>query len=191
MFIDYGEEWDNAWAKHVAQWRSPCQGEDSARVLSSWVINNMNSDKFNSTLWNWSTDHFTVCKRDGSLVSKTIVISNDTTLATSGDGHPVSNNYEGITVDDEGFKHSSHDDLRMPCRVKKANMEKGTFEIVMFLDHLSSIEVHRKLPARNLNFIPKPYKSDMHLPGAFRHEIKIPDEIFPRHWMDVEEKKQK
>jgi hypothetical protein len=27
-------------------------------------------------------------------------------------------------------------------------------------------------------FVDKPYKSDMHLPNAFRHDITIPDKIF-------------
>jgi hypothetical protein len=34
-------------------------------------------------------------------------------------------------------------------------------------------------------FVDKPYKSDMHLPNAFRHEIMIPDEIFPDKWKNA------
>jgi len=31
----------------------------------------------------------------------------------------------------------------------------------------------------------KTYHSDQHLPNAFRHEIGIPTEIFPKQWMDL------
>jgi hypothetical protein len=146
----------------------------------------MNEDKYNSSLWTWGTDHMTVCKQDGSALSSTVVISEDTSFATSGDSNVVTtDNYQGITVGDDGFKYSSFDDIRMPCKIRGMNQEKKTFEAILFLDHLSSIEIHRKMPDSNVYFIPKPYKSDMHLPRAFRHEIKIPDEIFPRHWMDT------
>jgi len=185
VFIDFGEEWEAAWAAHVQNWESPCQAVNGTRVLSALVINEMNEDKFDSALWTWSTDHLTVCKKGGSAVSRTVIITEDTTSASSGDGNIVTDSYEGIDVGDDGFKYSSHDDLRMPCKIRKANEDTGTFEAVLFLDHHSSIEIHLEMPAHNVQFIPKPFKSDMHLPGSFRHEMKIPDEIFPLHWMDL------
>lgn len=37
-------------------------------------------------------------------------------------------------------------------------------------------------PREAIRFVDKPYKSDQHLDSAFRHEIGIPDDIFPLHW---------
>jgi hypothetical protein len=186
VFIDYGEEWEAAWAEHVRNWKPPCQNGDGDRTLSSFVINEMNKDKYNSSLWTWGADYMTVCKKYGSAIFSTVVISEDTSFVTSGgDSNHVTDNYEGITVGDDGFKYSSFDDLRMPCKIRRMNQEEKTFEAILFLDHLSSIEIHRKMSDSNVYFLPRPYKSDMHLPRAFRHEIKIPDEMFPRHWMDL------
>jgi hypothetical protein len=42
-------------------------------------------------------------------------------------------------------------------------------------------------PMKSLSFVPAKYTSDQHLVGAFRSYIRIPDEIFPEHWKDLEE----
>jgi hypothetical protein len=38
------------------------------------------------------------------------------------------------------------------------------------------------VPRRAISFVDKPYTTDVHLKHAFRHEIGIPDEIFPERW---------
>lgn len=40
----------------------------------------------------------------------------------------------------------------------------------------------RTLPPDSLQYINNPCKSDMHWKGAFRHEIHIPDDVFPDLW---------
>ena len=43
------------------------------------------------------------------------------------------------------------------------------------------------IPPDEIRFINKPYMSDMHWRGALRHEMKIPDHIFPPLWKDLSE----
>jgi hypothetical protein len=185
IFIDYGIEWENSWLNHLAAWKSPCsQGRMSARF-----INDMNKDKHNTEYHSWTKDHFTVCWKhdttDFELIY--IVASNVTNAARNQEGYTITHNYNGIMFGDDGFEYSSFDDVRIPCKLWKSHRKKKTFEAVLFFHHISAIEVHRAIPESSVDFIPKPYRSDMHLPGAFRHEIKIPDDIFPHHWMDLED----
>lgn len=42
------------------------------------------------------------------------------------------------------------------------------------------------LPRHALRFFDNAYTSDLHVAGAFRHEIAIPDELFPLSWKDLE-----
>ena len=44
------------------------------------------------------------------------------------------------------------------------------------------------LPASRVAYIDKPYSSDMHLAAAFRHEISVPDDLFPRLWLKADVK---
>lgn len=37
-------------------------------------------------------------------------------------------------------------------------------------------------PRESIRFVDKPYMSDQHLDSAFRHEIDLPDDMFPLHW---------
>eukprot|EP00957_Ditylum_brightwellii_P071502 5435504-Ditylum_brightwellii.AAC.1 len=40
------------------------------------------------------------------------------------------------------------------------------------------------MPRMAIAFIDRPLTSDQHILNSFRHEIEIPDDIFPNIWMD-------
>jgi hypothetical protein len=40
-------------------------------------------------------------------------------------------------------------------------------------------------PRESIHYFVKPYASDQHLPGVFRHPIGIRDEMFPAHWKNL------
>ena len=43
------------------------------------------------------------------------------------------------------------------------------------------------IPPRAIEFVDLPDTKDQYLRNAFRHEIDIPDSIFPKQWMDLPE----
>jgi len=181
IFIDYGEEWEAAWDAHVRNWQSPCQGGR----LSSFAIAEMNKDKFNTLYHEWTVDHFTVCTIENSKAEKVVKISDSSELGNV-DRKEATNEYEGIGLDDDGFKLSSVEaNLRIPCKIRRGDPERRIFETTLFYHHRSEIEIHNSMPEADIDFIPKPYHSDMHFPEAFRHAIRIPDDIFPQHWIDL------
>jgi hypothetical protein len=47
------------------------------------------------------------------------------------------------------------------------------------------------VPWNAIRFYEKPYTSDVFLKHAFRHEMKLPDEIFPKAWMNLGEEQKK
>jgi hypothetical protein len=42
-------------------------------------------------------------------------------------------------------------------------------------------------PPASVRYFTKPYKSDQHLPGAFRHPIEIRDDLFPEQWKNLKD----
>jgi hypothetical protein len=44
-------------------------------------------------------------------------------------------------------------------------------------------------PREAIHYFVKPYASDQNLPGVFRHEIGIRDEIFPAQWKNLKKTK--
>jgi hypothetical protein len=51
----------------------------------------------------------------------------------------------------------------------------------------NSPQLMRDVPREAFVFVDRPYTSDMALPNAFRHDIRIPDEIFPEAWKNKKE----
>jgi hypothetical protein len=41
-----------------------------------------------------------------------------------------------------------------------------------------------KVPRRAIRLVDKPYMSDEHLPGVFRHPLELPDHLFPAQWKE-------
>ena len=68
-----------------------------------------------------------------------------------------------------------------PCDV--SHWERGEDGTVLYTAVLLNANKESKagmlqdVPRDAFVFVDKPYKSDMHLPNAFRHDIMIPDEI--------------
>ena len=59
--------------------------------------------------------------------------------------------------------------------------EDGTvlyMAVLLDTNKVSKADMLQDVPRDAFVFVDKPYKLDMHLPNAFRHDIAIPDKIF-------------
>ncbi len=56
-----------------------------------------------------------------------------------------------------------------------------------FTDDESITEIHeiRDVPRTSISFVNSPYTSDIFLKNSFRHEMMLPDDIFPKAWMNL------
>jgi hypothetical protein len=84
-----------------------------------------------------------------------------------------------------------------PCKViarQYDDSEKASYLVRVFNRHDmgedAKIQITRehyvqRVPRSAILYVDKPYTSDAHHPNAFRHEIGIPDEIFPTAWKDM------
>jgi hypothetical protein len=83
-----------------------------------------------------------------------------------------------------------------PCRLLRKDMGANgevTYTAEMFNlnpvgeDNIPLGQKHivSGIPRTAIILTNKKYSSDQHLPNAFRHEIGIPDEIFPEQWMNL------
>jgi len=90
------------------------------------------------------------------------------------------------------------DNTFWPCDViRKDNDDDEGFYTVRILQHSEEPEtawgskefpeIISNYPRGSIRHFYKPYKSDLHLPHAFRHHIVLDDEIFPEQWKDRKE----
>lgn len=191
VFIDYGVEWENAWFKHAANWKNPCNSKTKSSMEVKWM--NHESRRFDPENFPWTDETMSVCRNaNGQRIH--IVDKMSQTTSTNSHGNLVTHQFSDIDYNHIGFNYTKPNGSRMPCRILSANREKKTFDAVFFTeeeskaDGLEDAKVLIRVPelaASNVEYVHRPFKSDMHLKSAFRHAIKIPDDVFPPQWKDL------
>jgi hypothetical protein len=173
LFMDYGNDWEEAWNEHVRAWKPPSTsaGEyaypgdaDETALLRTmkeqkthpypanigfmcntpdWDRERTNSVVWSEPQWSWGLEGYIRCH----VMER-----------TKGDhGDDV---YTVSLI----FDHSHEFDPRIEMKDR-------------YLDY--------KVPRRAIRTVDKPYASDEHLPGVFRHPLELPDSLFPAQWNEA------
>lgn len=205
VFIDYGLEWERAWARHVASWKPPSPPSSKATwitakeandnkgpILADLVTNELRSMAKHPYLFTgcqyWVTtwdQHRTFSKWPVPWQSMT----DDEILryfSDSGEYYLSSNS--------ERRSYSRHRDKSYwPCSVLREEAE-GFYTVRIhrpFFAETAAWEVNnvpRLLTnySRSLiHYFVLPYASDQHLPGSFRHPIGLRDDMLPQQWRNA------
>ena len=167
IFIHYGEAWKGAWDRHVRSWESD------------------NTD-------NYTYDLEALNEKDEFLKSE-----------IEQKQHPYPPNAMTLCYISpevwhlDGQKHDfrkiplSRIDIResVPCEIierKGSDSQDNYNYIVSILEpQTKEKKIVTDVPRPNIELTHRPYTRDHNLPNSFRHEIGIPDEIFPFHWLDL------
>lgn len=169
ILLDYGSEWETAWNEHVANWK-PAAAEDDYTYASNVDLDsllNSNLDSLSSLPSNLQV----MCRYHYS----------ERAHEAGGDGSFSVRWKESV---------SAIKTLR-PCRIIRKDASGGFTAEMFNLGNDDAIpeqfmpHVVTDIPRSVIEVRDKPYHSDQHLEFAFRHEIGIPDEIFPKQWMDL------
>lgn len=190
IFMDYGLAWSLAWDKHVQEWNPP---PNAMAYAPSYVMDDVTgllrtekeqvdhpypSNVMTACFYRYSTHQ----RNDG------IASSNQ---ASSGETTAVQWKMDRRTFDYRNLR---------PCQVVKREDIDGKFYYTAIMKNWNGMkkdemipkhEIHivNSIPRHAVRFVDKLYSTDMHLSNAFRHEIQIPDDIFPCAWMDLDNNK--
>jgi hypothetical protein len=83
-----------------------------------------------------------------------------------------------------------------PCTILERSSDNSSYTVAMEnlpqmnpseVIHGDEPHVVTGVPAQVIRWVDEMYTTDQHLPNAFRHEIHIPDEVFPASWKDLAE----
>jgi len=171
IFLNYGKKWEDAWNKHVNEWKPDYSGvyEYANKLnIETDVIKTMKEQSISPYPENLFTSCYFYYRKSEEQTAKWVM--NNTTLSSSNlrpchilDRHE---NVDGVVTYTVAIlnRYGLHENQRIP---------QGRSFIVT------------GVPRGGIRFTSKLYTSDQHSATAFRHEIGIPDEIFPRNWMDL------
>jgi SET domain len=174
ILLDYGDEWEAAWNAHVANWK-PVADSAAYRSAAQWQ-----GDK--------TTRLRTVFEElEGKTYPDNIELQCDSALHT--DSFECKEQYQEGNLE----TYLWHNDAAWwPCTVLRYRVgEAGDFLYTVHMFEkaagggISNSVLVKDVPRLAFHFVDRPYTSDAFLPNAFRHDIRIPDSIFPQAWRNL------
>jgi len=201
--IDYGDRWDRAWRRHVERWEAPPSSSAQSLYVPAaemnaargdWAVRTFDEERIHPT---FPPNIDTACYYDFGSGAKL-----DDVQSCSLPGHLPDLAAHGIDNDIKqrifSWERTSslrrgQENLRR-CRVIARDLPhdqggSSDKQFVVLVKERSSNRLWQRavrgVPEDAIMFIDLPRTSDQHLAGAFRHELALPDDMFPQLWMNV------
>jgi hypothetical protein len=171
IFLDYGEEWESAWQKHIREWR-PVEGADL--YVSSLEMNEEFDHIFRTESEQIENPY------PSNLVIEFLVSFEDNVTRKRW----VQRNPLPVRVNKDDLSSR----LTMACKIiRREQVGNRTLYAVRIPGVVEQEEwtLLEGVPQEALVFRDRPYTIDMFLPNAFRHDLRIADEIFPEGWKNL------
>ena len=169
VLLNYGEAWHEAFQQHVMDWK-PTVDETFQYA-----------DELNRELTELRTEEELLYKPYPGHVRTTCFYEFDPNRVATGG-----------PVRWETSQRISQLSNQYPCRIHKRDFDEYTVEILNREDIASQQQrpippghTVKNVPRRAIRITEKMHTSDQHLRNAFRHEIGVPDGVFPTAWMDL------
>jgi hypothetical protein len=157
LFLDYGDEFEKAWNNHVKKWKPP---KHSKFYADAHTFNAKMKDSILRTQGEQEIDPY---PRNLAMHCHPNLRKNDWREA-------IERNDIAWRIDKKGIR----------CDIlSRSKLKEGKFSYVVQFEQDA---IRDGVPRSAIHFVDKPYTTDFHLEGVFRHEIGIPDEIFPKRW---------
>ena len=203
MLINYGDEWQAAWDKHVLNWHP-------SNTESLQSVGYVRAEAFNGDVttpirtmeeqivdpYSSHINLFCIANVEhdspylfAPLTSPYFKREWDRRVDMRDDSDDIHYNSCNITLRYESEEDDSED-------ADDDEIEEGagaeylyTIELEVKKEFgntfISEFHVITDVPREAIAFVNLPYTSDIFLKNAFRHEMKLPDDEFPKAWMNA------
>lgn len=164
VFIDYGDEWEQAWQEHLEQWQSPPQAE---KYIPAYMLER--SEKLRTTA-------------EGSY-------SGETKDIFCRDEYRI---FAGFDRADYHLHACRIADRYQDPETGEYRYTAEIMERIEFVDVLGQPDLCQEFFREVLFDVPRDcffiedafYSRDHAQPWSFRHDIRIPDHLMPDDWID-------
>jgi hypothetical protein len=175
LFLDYGDEWEAAWKHHVESWK-PLDDDDSAYYLSADYFNRQ-PDRLKTKMEQLSDPY-----------PRNVALKFDIGF----DNDSVSE-WKRILKEQGNLDSFPKSGYLVDCEILRYKEQKNTYGrrihyTLVIPPNDADRKTHRlvkEAPREAFVFEDSPYTTDMFLSNAFRHDIRIPDAIFPTKWKNL------
>ncbi|EEC49901.1 predicted protein [Phaeodactylum tricornutum CCAP 1055/1] len=162
ILLDYGDEWQDAWDRHVNDWRPPIYETDYTPAYT----------------FDRHDEIYTL--EDGDLYPPPYVqvrcyVNEDEPGVPDEDGW-----YQWTPVENEDLSYT------VPCTVLSSDAVNDKEKAYRVQVNANENLKFKAAPWSSITFIDVSYTGNQHLRQGFRHEIKLPDAMVPDCWRDIE-----
>jgi hypothetical protein len=171
IFLDYGDAWEAAWQYHLQTWEPEPNAADYVSAAD------LNQNKVS-----WRTEFDLLDAGYTDEYRDTEVWCNDAFIDEKWRGFYKQGRMSEFFSQHQGHIYNcdllSHETLRNGTTLYTAFLwwkDKVTGETV-------SIGMIRDVPQVALIWYDLPYQSDVQMYNTFRHDLRIPDDMFPKAW---------
>lgn len=208
VFIDYGSAWQRAWDQHIRDWTpvDPMKDYNNYTYLTKKSPENAGNTKYRRAEY-FMADGLPIRTKEeqkDNPYPRNVVIKCRVDLDIgignyshapkqapfykreyTGDENPKSSHKcnilsrkskPRISFEDEDASHSGP----YLYTVEISNAKKNQGKLAIYENHEIT-----GVPIEAINFVNQKYTSDMFLKNAFRHEMGLPDELWPEAWMNL------
>lgn len=178
VFLDYGDEWQAAWDKHVKEW------EQEKGVFATWPIRALDLNQQHKSTF-FRTKGEEPAYPDNGMLKCFLMVNKPP------DGEPTKDdqgNKIRIWAESESGKSNLVSDNLFDCELvtRMHNSTDGSYSYDAVWSSGKSTTVVKGVPQKAIVFLDKPGTGDQHVKAAFRPWIGIPDDVFPQGpWRDA------
>lgn len=172
LFLDYGTEWEKAWSAHVENWR-PVEGAEG--YVDALKLNQNETLPFR-TIYELLEDPLP-------------------DLELHCDSAYKSKRWKNFYPERIDEFHDKGEFYKCDVlQVKTDGHGNQLYTAVMWTSPPDGGKPEykgklKKVPRRAVRYRNRPWTSDPFLPNAFRHDIRIPDHLFPEKWKNIRTRK--
>ena len=176
IFLDYGDEWEQSWQEHLSNWKPE---KKAVEYISAYQMNQKFEDL--RTEFEQLTDPY------------------PPNLVTVFNQKFEDRSWEGALQQGLNLTTFFKKDLTwiVKCEILSYRKVKGRRNVKGHILYTAAISILNDegadetvliedVPREAFSFEDRPYTSDLFLDNAFRHDIRIPDDMFPDAWKNVE-----
>jgi hypothetical protein len=179
LFMDYGRDWEKAWEMHVETWESP---KDSENYSSAAEYKQTHPDELIRTVDEQKENPY-----PENIVTACMYL--DTSEELDEDEYDAEAEVEAV------YWTSENEYCLRPCKIVERQVvkDKAFYTVVVeeitnkFSPEYCDLSHERqnvlRTPARAITLVDKEYTTDQHLKTSFRHEIGVPEDLYPEDWM--------
>ena len=179
LYLDYGVKFEQAWQRHVNTW-SPVDHQAFSDYVSADQLNEHSAHRVLMT-------EFETQSSKNAQYPANVQMGCDYNILNP----PVFLKPHWNATDRLAEMLWSMNGPLLPCRIQsrqKIDNNEWLYTVIVKEKDASGSTRERivlDIPREGIHFVDRPYSSDIFLKNAFRHEMQIPDSIFPDVWRNL------